>query len=150
MWWICRTWPNSRNICGMRLCPCSLPRCSTTAVAGGKPVTHYSFSLLWFSLSLDWWYFPASKACSHIILPSAYIFWYISRRQHGGDTVRSTYLYYHLLFQLLNCLQNHSHHFGALHGVIWTFCWILLFQRPADGAAGSSYLLGRLDLAHGL
>lgn len=76
LWWICCTWPNSWNICGMfvcvRLCPCSLPRCSTTAAAGGKPVTHYSFSLLWFSLSLDWWYFPASKAYSHMILEVGY------------------------------------------------------------------------------
>lgn len=46
--------------------------------------------------------------------------------------------------------QNHPHHPGALHGDVPTLCWLLLLQRHADGAAGSSRLLGWLDLTHGL
>lgn len=46
----------------MHLCPCSLPRCLTTAVGGGRHATHCLFSLLSSSSWPDWWYFPASKS----------------------------------------------------------------------------------------
>lgn len=116
----------------MHLCSSSLPRCLTTAVAGGRHETHCLFSSLSSSLWLDWWYSPASKSS---------VIW--------GINLWVTRTMYRS-FQQLNCLQNHSHHFGALHGVIWTFCGLLLLQRPADGATGPSCLLGRFDLAHGL
>lgn len=117
---------------GIRLCPSSPPRCLTTALAGGRHATHCLFSSLSSFLWLDWWFFPASK--------------YLWCQLVGNILRRTLYGF----FQQLSCLQNHSHHFGALHGVVWALCGLLLLQHPADGATGSSCLLGRLDLAHGL
>lgn len=70
LWWVWFTY----IVASMTVCICfinsiSLPRCSTTAPAGGKRVTLCLLCLLWSSLWLDWWFSPASKVYSWDVFP---------------------------------------------------------------------------------